>query len=86
MLNAAAAGKRQWDEMSIANWDHMMEVILRVAFEAALHAVPSMCQGGYGKIINIDSIMAGLVELLRCARPADALGPSADVVSSGNLT
>ncbi len=58
VVNAAALGKRKWDEIAIDEWDHMMAVNLRGAFIAALHAVPSMRAKGYGKVVVIGSVMA----------------------------
>ncbi len=58
VINAADVSKRPWDEISIAQWDHMMAVNLRGAFIAARHAVPQMRRRGYGKIITIGSVMA----------------------------
>ena len=58
VVNAAHIDMRKWDEITIDQWDHMMEVNLRGAFVAALHAVPSMRRMGYGKVIVIGSVMA----------------------------
>jgi 3-oxoacyl-[acyl-carrier protein] reductase len=58
VINAADVSKAPWDEISIADWDHMMAVNLRGAFIAALHTAPHMRRSGYGKIITIGSVMA----------------------------
>ena len=58
VVNAANIDMRKWDEITIDQWDHMMEVNLRGAFVAALHSVPSMRRMGYGKVIVIGSVMS----------------------------
>lgn len=58
VINATAHGKLPWDQLTVEAWDHMMQVNLRGAFVAALHAVPAMRQKGYGKVIIIGSVMA----------------------------
>jgi 3-oxoacyl-[acyl-carrier protein] reductase len=58
VINAADVAKKPWDEISIGEWDAMMAVNLRGAFVAALHAVPQMRRGGYGKIVTVGSVMA----------------------------
>jgi 3-oxoacyl-[acyl-carrier protein] reductase len=58
VINATATGKHPWDQITLADWDHMMAVNLRGAFVAALNAVPAMRSKGYGKVIVIGSVMA----------------------------
>jgi 3-oxoacyl-[acyl-carrier protein] reductase len=58
VLNAAHVGKRPWDQITVQDWDRMMEVNLRGAFVASLAAVEGMRKNGYGKIITIGSVMA----------------------------
>ncbi|MBM3523399.1 MAG: SDR family NAD(P)-dependent oxidoreductase, partial [Alphaproteobacteria bacterium] len=58
VVNATAVGKHPWDQITLADWDHMMQVNLRGAFVAALSAVPAMREKKYGKVIVIGSVMA----------------------------
>lgn len=58
VINAAGVAKLPWDEISVADWDHMMAVNLRGAFVASRHAAAQMRERGYGKIITIGSVMA----------------------------
>ncbi len=58
IANAAATAKLPWDQITVEEWDHVMEVNLRGAFVLARHAIGGMRQRSYGKIITIGSVMA----------------------------
>ena len=58
VLNAADTDKLPWDQITIANWDRMMQVNLRGAFVASKAVVEGMRAQQYGKIITIGSVMA----------------------------
>lgn len=46
---------RPFDEIPVAEWDHVMAVNVRGAFLCAQQFAPAMRRSGYGKIINISS-------------------------------
>lgn len=58
ILNAAQVGNVPWDQITVEDWDRMMEVNLRGAFVASLAAIKGMRKNGYGKIVTIGSVMA----------------------------
>ena len=58
ILNAAQVGHLPWDEITVDDWDRMMDVNLRGAFVASLAAIEGMRKNGYGKIVTIGSVMA----------------------------
>ena len=58
IANAAATDKLPWDEITVDEWDHVMEVNLRGAFVLARHTIRGMRKRSYGKIITIGSVMA----------------------------
>ena len=58
VLNAAESRKLPWDEITVEEWDRLMEVNLRGAFVGALAAIEGMRERGYGKIMTIGSVMA----------------------------
>lgn len=60
VLNAAHTDKLPWDQITVEEWDRMMEVNLRGAFVGALAVVGGMRQKSYGKIITVGSVMATL--------------------------
>jgi NAD(P)-dependent dehydrogenase (short-subunit alcohol dehydrogenase family) len=45
-------------EMTEANWDAIVDVNLKVPFLCAREVMPGMCQRGWGRIINLGSIMS----------------------------
>jgi len=58
IANAAATDKLPWDEITVEEWDHVMEVNLRGVFVLARHAIGGMRRRSYGKVITIGSVMA----------------------------
>lgn len=58
ILNAAATEKLPWDQITVENWDLMMEVNLRGAFVGSLAVVDGMRAQGYGKIVTVGSVMS----------------------------
>jgi len=58
VLNAAATDKLPWDQITVDEWDRMMEVNLRGAFVGALAVIEGMRSQSYGKIITVGSVMA----------------------------
>jgi NAD(P)-dependent dehydrogenase (short-subunit alcohol dehydrogenase family) len=58
ILNAAESEKLPWDEITVEDWDRIMETNLRGAFVGALAAVEGMREKGYGKVMTIGSVMA----------------------------
>lgn len=56
--NAAIFGTlraKPFDEIDLDEWDRVMRVNVRGAFQCAVAAVPAMRENGYGRIINISS-------------------------------
>jgi NAD(P)-dependent dehydrogenase (short-subunit alcohol dehydrogenase family) len=45
-------------EMTEANWDAIVDVNLKAPFLCAREVMPGMCQRGWGRIINLGSIMS----------------------------
>lgn len=58
IANAAATGKLPWDEITVEQWDHMLEVNLRGTFVLSRAVIDGMRANGYGKIITYGSVMA----------------------------
>lgn len=101
VINAADVAKTPWDQIDIAEWDHMMEVNLRGAFICARHVVPQMRRAGRGAIITMGSVMAhigdprsihyvttkeGLVGFTRSiARAEGANGITANCIAPGAI-
>lgn len=54
--NAAWDNRHTMEELSVDEWDHMMDVNMRHHFFAAQQVVPGMKQAGGGSIINYSSI------------------------------
>jgi NAD(P)-dependent dehydrogenase (short-subunit alcohol dehydrogenase family) len=56
--NAAIFGTlraQPFDQIDLDEWDRVMRVNVRGAFQCSAAAVPAMREGGYGRIINISS-------------------------------
>ena len=56
--NAAIFGvlrAQPFDQIDLDEWDRVMRVNVRGAYQCAVAAVPAMRKGGYGRIINISS-------------------------------
>ena len=58
LINNAGIDPRQaWDEISEADWDHILNTNLKSQFLCAKSVVPYMKTRGRGKIINVSSIV-----------------------------
>ncbi len=55
MFSVVAMSRDRFDELSVAEWDKMMEVNVKGPWLMARGVVPVMRRGGGGKIINISS-------------------------------
>jgi 2-deoxy-D-gluconate 3-dehydrogenase len=56
--NAGTANRKQPQDYTIADWQHVIDVNLTGAFLCAQAAYPQMVRAGGGKIINIGSMMS----------------------------
>lgn len=54
--NAAIDPRKKWDEISVAEWDHVMTNNVRSQFVCCKAVFPHMKEQGYGKIINVSSV------------------------------
>lgn len=55
MFSVVPMSRAAFDELSIAEWDKMMEVNLKGTWLMCRAVAPSMKSNGYGKIINVSS-------------------------------
>jgi 3-oxoacyl-[acyl-carrier protein] reductase len=58
IFSTVPMSRSPFDEITVAEWDLMMQVNLKGAWLASCAVVPHMRQQGYGKIINISSTTA----------------------------
>lgn len=54
--NAAIDPRKAWNEITVADWDHVMTTNVRSQFVCAKAVFPYMKQQNYGKIINVSSV------------------------------
>lgn len=54
--NAAIDPRKKWNEISVAEWDHVMANNVRSQFVCCKAVFPHMKEQGYGKIINVSSV------------------------------
>lgn len=54
--NAAIDPRKAWNEITVADWDHVMTTNVRSQFVCAKAVFPHMKQQHYGKIINVSSV------------------------------
>ncbi len=54
--NAAWDNRHKLDELSVDDWDHMLNVNIRHHYFAIKHVAPAMIEAGHGAIVNYSSI------------------------------
>jgi len=66
LVNNAGEGTlpKDFEDISVEEWDHILRLDLRSAFIATQAAVPQMKKQGYGRIVNVSSIAGRLYSLL----------------------
>ena len=75
--NAGIAPRQQLEEISLEDWDEVMEVNLRASFLLAKRLTPGMRERGWGRIVLVSSVAAftgGLVGPHYTASKAALLG------------
>ena len=55
--NAGIDPRKTWNEITVADWDHVMATNVRSQFICAKAVFPLMKQQDYGKIINVSSVV-----------------------------
>jgi len=56
--NAGYVQRIPWEEVSLEDWNRMMQVGLTAPFVCAQVAVPYMKEAGFGRIVNVSSLRA----------------------------
>lgn len=72
--NAGISTPTLLKDMSISDWDRMMEVNLRSVFLTTRFAIPSMISQGFGRVINISSQVAQKGSVEHCHYAAAKAG------------
>ncbi len=75
--NAAIGPQRSWEEITVQEWDDVMQVNLRAAFLLAQRVIPGMRTRGWGRMIVLSSIAAftgGVVGAHYAASKAGQMG------------
>ena len=83
--NAGIAPRQQLEEISLEDWDEVMEVNLRPAFLLAKRLTPGMSERGWGRIVLVSSVAAftgGLVGPHYTASKAALLGLTRSLAAS----
>ena len=83
--NAGIAPRQQLEEISVGDWDEVMEVNLRPAFLLAKRLAPGMRKRGWGRIIFVSSVAAftgGLVGPHYTASKAALIGLTRSLAAS----
>ncbi len=83
--NAGIAPRQDLEEISVGDWDEMMEVNLRPAFLLAKRTTPGMRERGWGRIVLISSVAAftgGLVGPHYAASKAALIGLTRSLAAS----
>lgn len=70
MNNAGIATGADFESTTEETWDRVMDVNVTSMFRISRQAVPSMCQRGRGRIINVGSIMSDMGGPGLCANGA----------------
>lgn len=55
--NAGIDPRKAWNEITVADWDHVMTTNVRSQFVCSKAVFPFMRQQNYGKIINVSSVV-----------------------------
>lgn len=58
VCNAGVGERRDWPEVTLADWDTAIAVNLRAPFLAAQAALPAMVERGFGRILFVSSVAA----------------------------
>jgi 3-oxoacyl-[acyl-carrier protein] reductase len=58
VCNAGVGERRDWPEVSLADWDRAMAVNLRAPFLAAQAALPGMVERRFGRVLFVSSLAA----------------------------
>jgi len=75
--NAGHSAERSFEDLSVKEWDRMIAVHLRGTFLASRACYDAMCEGGWGRIINIASqhaLKGTLGKAHYCAANAGIIG------------
>jgi 3-oxoacyl-[acyl-carrier protein] reductase len=83
--NAGIAPRQQLEEISVGDWDEVMEVNLRPAFLLAKRLAPRMRERGWGRIVLVSSVAAftgGLVGPHYTASKAALIGLTRSLAAS----
>jgi 3-oxoacyl-[acyl-carrier protein] reductase len=58
VANAGTAPRQTLDEISLDDWNRVLDVNLRAPFLLAQRAAPGMCERGFGRILFVSSVAA----------------------------
>jgi len=58
VANAGLAPRQTLDEITVDDWDRVLDVNLRASFLLAQRVLPGMCQRGFGRILFVSSLAA----------------------------
>lgn len=81
--NAGIAPTVPWDEVTEANWRHVLDVNLNGAFLCTLAVLPAMSRQKSGRIVNISSVGGFLGSV--CAHPAYGVSKAGLVAMTKSL-
>ena len=81
--NAGIAPTVTWDEVTEANWRHVLDVNLNGAFLCTLAVLPAMARQKSGRIVNISSVGGFLGSV--CAHPAYGVSKAGLVAMTKSL-
>lgn len=90
--NAGITQPRSLEEITVADWDHVLQTNLRSMFLVTMACLPDMRRSGFGRIINLTSVAAqlgGVVGPHYAASKAGAIGLThsfAHLLSSEGIT
>lgn len=85
MSNAGIAPRQELEEISVEDWDRVMEVNLRPAFLLPKRLAPGMRERGWGRIVLVSSVAAftgGLVGPHYTASKAALIGLTRSLAAS----
>ena len=58
VANAGASKVQEFEDVSVADWDHLLNVNLRAPFLLAQRLLPGMRQRGFGRVLFVSSVAA----------------------------